>query len=211
MRGISVTKYFNLAEFSFNYRDYYLGADQKFYSNKSGQMREVTPIRSQLNGYHVNVPRLINTVKKSKVWEEFISDAKKAVDDHRDEPNKVWEEFISDAKKAVDDHRDEPNKVWEELISVAKKAVDDHRDELNDVNLPLKSDLLTLRLRQNVYIVSSVDDQGRPVFSDNPRLHESEESASQEVIRLIHKNPGRRYAFFKCCGVGQHYLSVTWS
>ena len=58
------------------------------------------------------------------------------------------------------------------------------------------------------YVVAVIED-GIPKFSKTPRLHETEQNAINEVVRLANSMPGKKVAFFKCTGVAQT-TQIVW-
>jgi len=47
------------------------------------------------------------------------------------------------------------------------------------------------------FIIAIIDDNGHPVFSREPKVHTSRESAVNEVTRLANSNPGAKFSYFK--------------
>ncbi len=50
------------------------------------------------------------------------------------------------------------------------------------------------------YTISLIED-GVPKFSNNPIHYLNEGDAIAECVRLAQANPGKKYAYFCCCGI----------
>lgn len=61
---------------------------------------------------------------------------------------------------------------------------------------------------KNQYVVAVIED-GIPKFSQTPRLHETEQDAVNEVLRLTRHMPGKQVAYFRCIRIA-HAMQVVW-
>lgn len=61
---------------------------------------------------------------------------------------------------------------------------------------------------KGVFVIAVVRDNV-PLFSKNPVLHKTEDSAITEIKRLVSENPGEMFAYFECKGLAK-YSGVTW-
>jgi hypothetical protein len=64
-------------------------------------------------------------------------------------------------------------------------------------------------LKPGTFILSLITPDGHVDFADKPKVHETEESAIEEVTRLVKHNPGKKFAYFKCCGIA-YTGGVSW-
>lgn len=86
--------------------------------------------------------------------------------------------------------------MWQDFLA---HDYSDYDNDCNKISVP-KSGINGF-VKKDVFVVSVIDDNGILKFSSMPVLHFTEESAKTEVERIAKNLPGKRVAYFRCCGV----------
>jgi hypothetical protein len=80
---------------------------------------------------------------------------------------------------------------------------------LDQISTKVQKGAPSVPVKRNCFVIAVIED-GVAKFSSSPKVHETDEAATEEVQRLVNANPGKSFAYFKCMGVAVAN-GVTWS